>query len=140
MMVSVAKYVPQASEFFSLLEQPYVFVSNSVVHQRFLTIQREMFPDEQVRELHLMDTRWWCRATSCENVFLRLECIVRLLKETPENDIGARAVSSRGLIAQIDVEFDYLLRFFTEILGKTNKISQQLQCKEADLGKVTKLS
>ena len=47
----------------------------------FLTMQREMFHGEQVRELsHLSDTRWWCRAASCENVLVCLECIVRLLK------------------------------------------------------------
>ena len=102
-LISVAKYVPQASEFFSLLEELYVFASNSVVHEKFLSIQREMFPEEQVRELqHLSDTRWRCRATSCENALLRLECIIRLLKETSADDTGARAVSARGLFAQMD--------------------------------------
>ncbi|XP_066955205.1 uncharacterized protein [Macrobrachium rosenbergii] len=96
MLINVAKYVPQAAEFFSLLEELYIFASNSVVHEKFILIQREMLPEEQVRELqHLSDTRWWCRATSCENALLRLECIMRLLKEISEDDIGARAVSAR---------------------------------------------
>ncbi|KAG7170615.1 hypothetical protein Hamer_G013430 [Homarus americanus] len=99
-----------------------------------------MFPGEQVRELqHLSDTRWWCRATSCENALLRLECIVRLLKETSAEDTGARAVSVRGLLAQIDAEFVYFLQFFSEILGKVDKVSQQLQDKQADLGKAAML-
>ena len=60
-------YVPEAAKFFSMLEQLYVFASNSVVHEKFLSIQREMYPNEQVRALQrLSDTRWWCRATSCE--------------------------------------------------------------------------
>ena len=85
-LISVAKYVSQASEFFILLEELYVFASNSVIHEKFLTIQQKIFPGEQVRELqHLSDTRWWCRATSCENALLRLECIVRLLKELLKN-------------------------------------------------------
>ena len=33
-------------------------------------------------------------------------------------DTGARAVSARGLLAQIDAEFVYLLQFFSDILGK----------------------
>ncbi|XP_066981204.1 zinc finger MYM-type protein 1-like [Macrobrachium rosenbergii] len=89
-LINVAKYVPQAAEFFSLFEELYIFASNSVVHEKFILIQREMLPEEQVRELqHLSDTRWWCRATSCENALLRLECIMRLLKEISEDDIGA---------------------------------------------------
>lgn len=139
-LINVAKHVPQAAEFFSLLEQLYIFASNSVVHEKFLSIQREMFPKEQVRELqHLSDTRWWCRATSCENALLRLECIIRLLKETSADDTGARAISARGILAQIDAEFVYLLQFFSEILGKVHKVSQQLQDKQSDLGKAAKL-
>ena len=139
-LISMAKYVPQVSEFFILLEALYVFASNSVVHEKFITIQQEMFPGEQERELqHLSDTRWWCRATSCENALLRLECILKLLKETSAYDTGARAVSARGLLAQIDAEFVYLLHFFTDILGKINKVSVQLQKQEVDLGSVTNL-
>ncbi|XP_064111541.1 uncharacterized protein LOC135219038 [Macrobrachium nipponense] len=139
-LTSVAKNVPQASEFFSLLEEVYIFASNAVVHEKFLSIQREMFPEEQIRELqHLSDTRWWCQATSCDNALLRLECILRLLKDTSADDTGARAVSARGLLAQMDAEFVCLLQFFSEILGKISKVSQQLQDKQADLGKAAKL-
>ena len=106
MLINVVKHVPQAAEFFSLLEELYVFASNSVAHVRFLAIQKEMFPQEQVRELqHLSDTRWWCRASSCENALLRLKCILALLEETSADDTGARAVSARGLLAQVDAEF-----------------------------------
>ncbi|XP_066958613.1 zinc finger MYM-type protein 1-like [Macrobrachium rosenbergii] len=96
-LTSVAKNVPQASEFSSLLEELYIFASNAVAHEKSLSIQREMFPEEQIRELqHLSDTRWWCRATSCENALLCLKCIIRFLKETSADDTGARAVSTRG--------------------------------------------
>ncbi|KAG0710630.1 hypothetical protein GWK47_022395 [Chionoecetes opilio] len=73
------------------------------------------------------------------NALLRLECIVRLLKETSADDTGPRAVSARGILAQIDAEFVYLLHFFSEILGKIHIVSQQLQDKQADLGKAVKL-
>ncbi|KAG0724006.1 hypothetical protein GWK47_041544 [Chionoecetes opilio] len=84
-------------------------------------------------------SRWWCRAISCENTLLRLECIVRLLKETSADDTGSRAVSARGILAQINAEFVYLLHFFSEILGKIHIVPQQLQDKQADLGKAVKL-
>lgn len=139
-LINVAKCVPQAAEFFSLLEELYIFTSNSVVHEKFLSIQRDIFPEDQIRELqHLSDTRWWCRATSCENALMRLECIIRLLQETSADDTGARAVCARGLLAQIDAEFVYLLHFFSEVLGKVDKVSQQLQDKQADLRKATML-
>ncbi|XP_064089169.1 uncharacterized protein LOC135203362 [Macrobrachium nipponense] len=135
-LTSVAKNLPQASEFFSLLEEVYIFASDAVAYEKFLSIQCEIFPEEEMRKLqHLSDTRWWCRATSCENALLRLECIIRLLKETFADDTEARAASARDLLAQMDVEFVCLLQFFSGILGKINKVSQQLQDKQADLGK-----
>jgi len=107
---------------------------------RFLAIQKEMFPQEQVRELqHLSDTRWWCRARPCENALLRLKCIVALLEETSADDTGARAVSARELLAQVDAEFVYLLHFFTAILDKVEKVSKLLQEKQTNLAKATDL-
>ena len=98
----MAKYVSQASQFFILFEEPYVFAINSVIHKKFLTTQQKIFPGEQVQKLqYLSDIRWWCRATSCENALFRLERII-LLKETSADDTGARAVSARGLLGQID--------------------------------------
>ena len=66
-----------------------------------------------------------------------INTLLLLLKETFADDTEARAVSARGLLAQIDAEFVYLLHYFTEIIGKINKISQQLQNQEVDLGSVT---
>ena len=61
-LISVAKYVSQASEFFILHKKLYVFASNSMFHEKFLTIHKKKFPSEQVRELqHLSDTCCWCR-------------------------------------------------------------------------------
>ena len=82
-------------------------------------------------------TRWWCRASFCENALLRLKCILALLEETSADDTGARAVSVRGLLAQVDVEFVYLLHFFTDILGKVEKVSKLLQEKKTNLAKAT---
>ena len=99
-----------------------------------------MFPGEKIRELqHLSDTRWWCRATSCANALITLPVIMRVLRETAECDVGARAVDARGLLTLID--FDFLrLFFFTDILGRVNKVSEFLQRKDIDLGKASNLA
>ena len=47
-LFNATKHVPGAANFFSLLENLYIFVSNPVVHEKFLAI-REMFFSEQVR-------------------------------------------------------------------------------------------
>ena len=56
-LVDSVKSVPQASEFFSLLEKLNVFVSGSVVHARWIEIQRDLFKGEKPRELqrHTLD-------------------------------------------------------------------------------------
>ena len=78
-LINTTKHIPGAADFFSLLENLYIFISNPVVHEKFLGIQREMFSNKQVRELqHLGDTRWWCWARSCKNSLLWLEAITRL--------------------------------------------------------------
>ena len=78
-LINAAKVIPGTADFFILLENLYIFISNPLVHEKFLGIQREIFSNEQVRELqHLSDTLWWCQATSCKNTLLWLEAIIRL--------------------------------------------------------------
>ena len=43
-LVDYVKAVPQAAEFFVLLEQLYVFASGSFVHARWVEIQRQLYP------------------------------------------------------------------------------------------------
>ena len=80
-LIDTTKVVRQADDFFSLLEQLYIFISNSIVHENFVKLQKEMHPGEKIRELQsLSETRWWARATSCKNVLIRFECIIRLMR------------------------------------------------------------
>ena len=139
-LVASTKAVPESDDFFCILEKLYIFIGNSVVHIRFVELQHQMFPGENIRELqHLSDTRWWCRATSCANALITFPVIMRLLRETAEFDVGAGSVDARGLFAQIDIDFLLLLYFFTDILGKVNNVSEFLQRKDVDLGKASKL-
>ena len=57
-LIDATKYIPGTADFFSLLENLYIFIRKPVVHEKFLGIQREMFSNERVRELqHLSDTQ-----------------------------------------------------------------------------------
>ena len=61
-LVDTTKSVPEAADFFSLLERLYVFMSGSYVHNKWKTIQHEMFPGLPPIELQrLSDIRWACR-------------------------------------------------------------------------------
>ncbi len=50
-LVDTVKAIPEVGEFFSLLERLYVFTSGSYVHQKWLGIQKEMYPGAPAREL-----------------------------------------------------------------------------------------
>jgi len=65
-LVDACKSVREAREFFSLLEKLYVFASGSLMHIRWLEVQRRLYPSEPPRQLQrLCNTRWACRATAC---------------------------------------------------------------------------
>ena len=61
----------------------------------------------------------------------------KTVKGNSADDTGARAVSIRNLLAQIDAKFVYLLHFLQKFLEKINKISQHLQNQEVNLRSVT---
>jgi len=139
-LIDTTKVVRQADNFFSLLEQLYIFISNSIVHENFVKLQKEMHPGEKIRELQsLSETRWWARATSCKNVLIRFECIIRLMRQVSSKDKGARAPTAKSLFAQMNYNFLKLLNFFTDILSTVNKISEQLQDPRLDMAKACQL-
>jgi hypothetical protein len=132
-LVDCVKTVPQAAEFFVLLENLYVFVSGSFVHARWMEIQRQMFPNEQPRELQrLSDTRWACRYAACKSVRDRFPALLHLLHELEADRNAKRAVEARSLLCAIDFRFVLTLEFFCDILGKTYSLSVMLQSSTVD--------
>ncbi|XP_071846057.1 52 kDa repressor of the inhibitor of the protein kinase-like [Apostichopus japonicus] len=133
-IVDAGKTVKEATNFFALLQQLYVFVSVSNVHQRWLQTQAEMFPEEQPRELkRLSDTRWACRADACVVLKTRLQAILRLLHHISEDDNGERAIEATGLLARMDEQFAARLVLMTVLLQKTKSLSTMLQQDNVDL-------
>ncbi|XP_038060491.1 zinc finger MYM-type protein 1-like [Patiria miniata] len=140
-IVDTCKTVKEAANFFALLQQLYVFVSGSNVHQRWLQIQAAMFPGEQPRELkRLSDSRWACRADACVVVKTRLKAILRLLHRISEDDDGERAVEATGLLAQMDERFAARLVLMSTLLQKTKSLSTMLQQDDVDLSAASNLA
>uniref|UniRef100_A0A3P8QPS5 TTF-type domain-containing protein n=1 Tax=Astatotilapia calliptera TaxID=8154 RepID=A0A3P8QPS5_ASTCA len=138
-IVDAVKSVPEAHCFFSLLQKLYVYMSGSYVHQKWITVQKDMYP-EAPRELQrLSDTRWACRYSACKTVMDRLPAILRVLHEIDLENSGDRSVEARGLLAQIDLTFIGNLSTFRKILGEIKLLSDVLQSPSLDLAKAVDL-
>nr|XP_054755533.1 zinc finger MYM-type protein 1-like [Lytechinus pictus] len=140
-LVDVTKGIPDAAQFFSLLEKLYVFVSGSYVHSKWIDIQKDMYPGESTRELkRLSDTRWACRVEACRVIRDRFPALTRLLEEISNEAHADRAIDARGLLAQLNAEFLMKLVIMTNILIMTNQLSTMLQSSEVDLAKAADLT
>lgn len=135
-LVDTCKSIPEAADFFSLLERLYVFISGSYVHNKWKQIQQEMFPKEQPMELkRLSDTRWACRSAAVHAVLKRLPVVLRVLEQISEETNADRAVDARALKGLIDFQFLVLLSSFDSILGASKSVSDMLQSPNLDLAK-----
>ncbi len=66
-LVDVAKRIRAASDFFSLLQVLYVFLSASKCHELFLLNQKSI-GGREIRLKKLSDTRWSCRIDSITSI------------------------------------------------------------------------
>ena len=95
------------------------------VHDLWLSIQRDMYPGEQPKELQkLSDTRWACRYAACKTLRDRLPAIIRLLNELESGVKGSRALDARSLLLNIDARFVAMLTLMTDLLERTHTISK----------------
>lgn len=89
-IVDCIKKVPEAGEFFTLLQQLYEFLSASYVHQKWMEVQAEMFSGPPREIQSLSDTRWACRGIACRNLFERLSAVLKVLDDNevdPERNV-----------------------------------------------------
>lgn len=137
-LVDAVKAVPEAEEFFALLQSLYVFTSGSYVHSKWLTVQREMYGS--TRELQqLSDTRWACRFLALTNIMDRLPALKRVLQEVAQERRGEKSSEARGLLAQIDFEFVVHLVTLRKLFGETKLLSDMLQSPTVDLSRAVEL-
>ena len=126
-LVDSCKSIAAASDFFSLLEALYVFISSSIPHSLFAKKQSELGQQRQIQLKKLSDTRWSCRYASIKAVKTTISAIIDTLEELSE-DSDSRAVEARGLLFQVK-KFQFLLSLimFERIFSITAKLSDLLQ-------------
>lgn len=74
-LVDTCKSLDHASQFFSLLQSLYNYISSSIPHAVFMKKQKE-FGSNVVQLKRLSDTRWSCRYTSIKAVLTSLSAIL----------------------------------------------------------------
>uniref|UniRef100_A0A3B4WFJ0 TTF-type domain-containing protein n=1 Tax=Seriola lalandi dorsalis TaxID=1841481 RepID=A0A3B4WFJ0_SERLL len=116
-IVDSVKAVPEVDCFFILLQKLYVYISGSYVHEKWLSVQRDMYKDAPRELQRLSDTRWACRYHACKNLMDRLLAVLRVLHEIDVENSGERSVEARGLLIQIDLTFIATLAVFRKILA-----------------------
>ena len=134
-LVDSVKMVSYASEFFSVLEALYVFVSTTKAHAVFMQKQKDLHQDQPVVQLQkLSDTRWACRFGAVNAVCRTYDSILATLEEIGDSCDHMKAVEARGLYYQV-AAFSFLITLimFDRILSCTKSLSDQLQSTQIDL-------
>ena len=135
-LVDCVKSISQASEFFSLIQSLYVFMSASKAHAQYLQQQSDHYPNKQPRELQrLSDTRSACRYASLDAICSTFEAILTTLQLIGDGDDKSKAIEAVGLYHHVH-SFHFLscLIMFTRIFSITKSLSDQLQSKTLNLG------
>ena len=127
MLVDTCKSVAAVSDFFSLLEALYVFISSSIPHSLFVNKQTEQGQQRQIQLKKLSDTRWSCRYAFIKAVKTTFSAIINTLEELSDGS-DSRAIEARGLLFQVK-KFQFLLSLvlFERIFSITAKVSDLLQ-------------
>ena len=101
-LVDCVKKDSFASEFFSLLQVLYVFLSSSKAHVIFIEKQKELYPSKPTKELkRLSDTRWACCSLILDVLCSTYESIIATLEDITEGTDNAKAVEAGGLLHQV---------------------------------------
>ena len=140
-LVDSVKAVPEAAQFFALIESLYVFLSTTKAHVIFLQKQKELHPHKQTRELQrLSDTRWACRYSTVNSICYTFDAILATLEDLAEDSDGMKATQATGLMLQVkSFKFLLCLIIFDKVLSITKGLSDVLQSASLDLAKAADL-
>lgn len=140
-LVDSVKAVPDATQFFALVESLYVFLSTTKAHVIFLQKQKELQPHKQTRELQrLSDTRWACRYSAVNSICYTFDAILATLEDITEDSDGMKATQATGLMLQVkSFKFLLCLIIFDKVLSITKGLSDVLQSTSLDLAKAADL-
>ena len=134
-LVDSVKSITTATDFFTLMEALYVFVSTSKVHVVFIEKQLSLHPSKQPLELQkLSDTRWVCRYAAVNAICCTYDALLLTIEEVAESSDSSKAIEARGLYHQVKAfSFIVSLVVFDRILSCTKHLSDQLQSSTIDL-------
>lgn len=123
-LVDVTKNIEEVDLFFNLLQDLYIFMSGSVIHSKFIELQKYILKTNKPIELkRLCLTRWSSQIYCCRAVKDTLEIILLLLNK----------VNAVGLLKKIDFKFIYLLLVFNDFLSQIHIVSKYLQDTNTDI-------
>ena len=101
-LVDTTKTVPQAYEFFALMETLYIFISTSKAHTVYIQQQHMLHPDKPLHQVQkLSDIQWVCRFSAIEVVCSTFDAILTTLWCLAEGDDKVKAVEAKGILLQI---------------------------------------
>ena len=96
-LVDTCRTVPHASNFFSLLESVYAFISSSVPHSIFTSKQKELGFTREIQLKKLSDTRWSCWHSSINAIMTTIQTLLHTLEEISQSR-DAHSIEARGLL------------------------------------------
>ena len=142
-LVDCVQGVADASEFFSLLQSLYVFMSTTKAHALFIEKQKEIHPKKQIRQLQrFSDTRWACRQSAVAAVCITFDALLETLEDiaTGHGSDHSKAIEATGLLHKFK-NFKFLLCLIVsdKIFSHTRCLSEQLQSINMDLAKAAEL-
>jgi len=133
-IVDVAKSIEEADLFFNLLQELYGFFSSSVVHSKFIELQKEVLNTKKPVELkRLCLTRWSSQVYCCKAIRSTLTIVLLLLNKLSFSTNIERSLEAEGLLRKIDFKLIYLLLVFYDILSQIQILSKYLQDVKADM-------
>lgn len=133
-LVESVKSVKKADNFFSFIQELYMFMSSHTAHELFLQEQQEQATSKQPQTLKkLSDTRWACQYMACKVILDTLPCIVSTLDKIAETHSGKRAHDARCLLASLTFDIIVCLAMFTHLLQRTKLLSDMLQSPSLNL-------
>lgn len=92
-LVDTMKSVPEADNFFAVLQWLYIFMSGSYLHQKWVEVQKEMYKGQPRKLQRLSDTQWACRQSPCRNLI-----DIRVLEDSTHESSGDRTVDAQALL------------------------------------------
>lgn len=104
--VDCCKSVLHAADFFAKLQNLYVFMSGSNVHEKWISTQKEMYPHKCVLELkQQLDTRWSSQVLACGIVSKRFDVVLNVLQSLEDDENRNRATEAQSILNGIDLKF-----------------------------------